>query len=1006
MRVPRPIFSQLLSLALALILPLVAFIGWGIYQQFRDDREDALHSLTQLRQFAERQIYAYLDGTHHRLERLSYRLNELQNTQGNIGQLLREFVALNPEYSDVTLVDRAGRVVAGESLHPDQPADSALREEPYRRAVETPDFFVSGAFKHSGTNRWAVLLSYPVYDTDKAGKRTGTLLLRLDLAELSRLLAYDPAESRTVLGVVDDHGVVIMRSFQADDYIGQSVPGFAGLLPGAAKAGGGSGQAQGLDGKIRTYSTVLLSNAPWVVTVSMPSQEVYEDAWRNLWRALGLVGLVLALVIVLLLRRAAALARPLTALAAAARAQAAGHTNATAPETGSAEMAETARAFNEMVALSRRSAQSLLESESRYRTVIDQTGQMIYDLDVPSGRVAWFGTTAIQKITGVSSEEFNRGGLESWKASLHPADQAAAVARLQHCLATGEPCHAEYRMRHKDGSYRLIEEQGVVLRDQKGPFTRMLGCMSDITDRKQSEISLLRERALLRQIIDLVPHFIFAKDITGKFILANQPVASAYGTTLEKLIGKTDADFSPAQQEVSHFISDDLEVIREGRPKTVAEETITDATGKTRFLSTIKIPFRFSDTETPAVLGVSVDITELKKSDQARQQIERKLLETQKLESLGVLAGGIAHDFNNLLTGILGNASLARMDLPRTSPMLPVIEQIELATHRAADLCKQMLAYSGKGRFVVQQLDLNQLVEDTTHLLNISISKNCVLRFNLTAELPAISADATQIRQIIMNLVINASEAIGTRSGVIALSTGVARVNQDYIATLLHPGGVTEGDYVFFEVSDNGCGMSAATLEKIFDPFFTTKFTGRGLGLAAVLGIIRGHKGGLKVYSETGRGTTFKILLPCGAATTERTSSAPPIPDKKWRGQGTVLIVDDEETVRTVSARILESLGFSVVLAADGREALEAYRREPARFTVVLLDLTMPHMDGEETFRQLRHLNPGVKVVLMSGFNQQEAVSRFTGKGLAGFVQKPFEVGSIMAAVREAFFQQ
>jgi signal transduction histidine kinase len=437
----------------------------------------------------------------------------------------------------------------------------------------------------------------------------------------------------------------------------------------------------------------------------------------------------------------------------------------------------------------------------------------------------------------------------------------------------------------------------------------------------------------------------------------------------------------------------------------VPEETVTDAAGNVRYLSTIKIPFRFSDSDTPAVLGVSVDITDLKKADHERQQIERKLLETQKLESLGVLAGGIAHDFNNLLTGILGNASLAKMDLPDTSPLMPVIEQIELATHRAADLCKQMLAYSGKGRFFVQHLNLNQLVEDTTHLLNISINKNCVLRFNLATTLPAIAVDATQIRQIIMNLVINASEAIGTQSGVIAISTGIARVDRDYIATLLHPGGITPGDYVFLEVSDNGVGMSPATLGKIFDPFFTTKFTGRGLGLAAVLGIIRGHKGALKVYSEVGRGTTFKILLPCSDLTTEKAISTPPMAEPVWRGQGSVLVVDDEETVRTVTARILETLGFAVVLACDGREGLEIYRREPSRFIIVLLDLTMPHMDGEETFRQLRHVNPGVRVVLMSGFNQQEAVSRFTGKGLAGFVQKPFEVGSIMTAVREAFFQ-
>ena len=520
MRVPRSIFSQLLRLALVLVLPLVAFIGWGIYQQFQNDRHDALRSLSQLRLLAERQVHAYLDSTHHRMERLAYRVNELQNTRGNIGEMLREFTALNQEYTDIMLVDGQGQLLAGVTSHPANPAESIVREEPYRTGIEAPDFFVS-SFKMPETGRWAVLLSHPVFDTNTAGRRTGTLLLRLNLPALSRLLVYDPAESRTLLGVIDDHGVVIMRSFKAEDYIGQIAPRATELVASAGPAGKGSGELPGFDGKIRTFSTAALEGTPWVVTVSMPSDEVYRDAWRNLWRALGLVGIVLTLVVVLLLRRASVLARPLTALAAAARAQAAGQINATAPESGSAEIAETARAFNEMVALGRRSAQSLQESERRYRTVIDQTGQMIYELDVPTGRVTWFGATAIQQITGYLPEEINQGGLESWKERLHPADQSAAVARLQHCLITGEPCRAEYRMRHKDGNFRLIEEQGVVLRNEKGAFIRMVGCMNDITSRKQVEAALLRERALLRQIIDLVPHFIFAKDITGKFILAN-----------------------------------------------------------------------------------------------------------------------------------------------------------------------------------------------------------------------------------------------------------------------------------------------------------------------------------------------------------------------------------------------------------------------------------------------------------------------------------------------------
>ncbi|MES1167890.1 MAG: ATP-binding protein, partial [Oleiharenicola lentus] len=268
--------------------------------------------------------------------------------------------------------------------------------------------------------------------------------------------------------------------------------------------------------------------------------------------------------------------------------------------------------------------------------------------------------------------------------------------------------------------------------------------------------------------------------------------------------------------------------------------------------------------------GFITDVTE-------SRRLESKLVESAKLESLGVLAGGIAHDFNNLLTGILGNASLARLELPPTSLGQPMIDQIEIAARRAADLCKQMLAYSGKGRFVIQRLDLNKLIEDTTHLLQISIAKNCVLRFNLGTGLPAVNADATQLRQVIMNLVINASEAIGNRSGVLALSTGVARVDEEYLRGFRPDASPAPGDYVFVEVSDNGCGMDLPTLARMFDPFFTTKFTGRGLGLAAVLGIVRGHKGGLKVYSEVGKGTTFKLFFP--VATGKAQDSASPFPD-------------------------------------------------------------------------------------------------------------------------------
>jgi PAS domain S-box-containing protein len=399
--------------------------------------------------------------------------------------------------------------------------------------------------------------------------------------------------------------------------------------------------------------------------------------------------------------------------------------------------------------------------------------------------------------------------------------------------------------------------------------------------------------------------------------------------------------------------------------------------------------------------GIAEDITDQETATAERADLERKLQETQKLESLGVLAGGIAHDFNNLLTGILGNASLARLDLPASSPARACLAQIEAVAMRAADLCKQMLAYSGKGKFEVQRLNLSALVEETTQLIQLSISKNAVLRLNLTRHLPAIEADATQMRQIIMNLVINASEALDEKSGIISVSTGVVRVDLEYFDSAVFASELPPGDYVAIEVSDTGCGMSPEMQARIFEPFYTTKFQGRGLGLSAVLGIVRGHRGALKVYSEAGKGTTFKLLFPAVAGPADALDR--PEEAETWRGTGTLLIVDDEETVRAVAARMAQTFGFTPLPAVDGRDAVEKFQRHRADITAVLMDLTMPHVDGEQAFRELRRIDPGVRVILMSGFNEQEAINRFTGKGLAGFIQKPFKPSQLRAKLRDLF---
>jgi two-component system cell cycle sensor histidine kinase/response regulator CckA len=409
--------------------------------------------------------------------------------------------------------------------------------------------------------------------------------------------------------------------------------------------------------------------------------------------------------------------------------------------------------------------------------------------------------------------------------------------------------------------------------------------------------------------------------------------------------------------------------------------------------------FRDSQKRSVRMVGVTWDITEMRRLREERLMLEHRMQEGQKLESLGVLAGGIAHDFNNLLMTIMGNASLLHQEVGHHPGTALHVRQIEEASRRASDLCKQMLAYAGKGRFVLTRTHLNQLIEETTHLVQVSISKKVVLRFHLYQGLPAIIADVTQIRQVLMNLVMNASDAIGERSGVVSISTGVVRADRAYLdKTFLAPE-IDEGDYVFLEVSDTGRGMTPETQARIFEPFFSTKAPGRGLGLAAVLGIVRGHKGALKVYSELGKGSSFKFLLPIANETLPRfedvEQATRPLPCT-----GTVLVVDDEETLRAVASQMVEALGLRVLNASDGREAVQVYAAHATEIVGVLMDLTMPHMDGEEAFRELRRVNPNVRVLLMSGYNEQDAIARFVGKGLAGFIQKPFNLDELQDRLR------
>ena len=483
----------------------------------------------------------------------------------------------------------------------------------------------------------------------------------------------------------------------------------------------------------------------------------------------------------------------------------------------------------------------------------------------------------------------------------------------------------------------------------------------------------------------------------GTFLYANEAAFRFTGYSREEMHVLNFWEFiHPDFQEVVKERG--LARLREEAPPARYELSIIAKDGQKRWMDLSVGTIQFEGR--PAVLGTFFDITDRKKAEEAQRALEAQVQRTQKLESLGILAGGIAHDFNNLLMGILGNADLALLELPPGSPVRENLRGIENAARRAADLARQMLAYSGKGRFIVEPVDIGSVLAEIGHLIAASVSKKAVLNYNLAPNLPAIEADATQLRQVFMNLITNASEALGEKNGAITVSTGVMECDRDYLRGTYLDEELPEGLYIYCEVSDTGCGMDPKTRARIFDPFFTTKFTGRGLGLAAVLGIVRGHRGAIRVYSEPGRGTTFKILFPATRRAV-KSPARPLMPDLVWHGKGLVLLVDDEETVRTVGRQMLERAGFNVLIAVDGRQALDIFTKQSNDITCVLLDLTMPNMDGEETFRELLRVKNDVRVILSSGYNEQEAIDRFTHSGLAGFIQKPYQFASLTQKLQQ-----
>jgi two-component system, cell cycle sensor histidine kinase and response regulator CckA len=571
-------------------------------------------------------------------------------------------------------------------------------------------------------------------------------------------------------------------------------------------------------------------------------------------------------------------------------------------------------------------------------------------------------------------------------AAIHPEDQHIVVENTQHAIATMGPYVVEFRLPQKNGSEIWIYALGHAYSDAEGNPSRFPGAAMDITQRKQMEAELKIARDQAQTILESITDGFFALDQNFCFSYMNQAGEQILGARREDLLGKCLWEFYPevygtqVQEEYERAIRDQ---------KSTTFEWFFEAWQ--RWFAIKAYPTHEG--------GLSIyfrDISDQKKAEEQERLRQEQVRESARLESLGVMAGGIAHDFNNLLTAIMGNASLLVEYL--SGSVQAMAEQIVIASERAADLTKQMLAFSGKGSFVVEPMDLNTLVQENFMLLRASLSRSINIELRLSDEPCLIEADRGQMQQIVMNVLINASEAIGDNPGKIEIRTALIERTGSEPSILLR-GVVPPGRYAFFEVRDNGSGMSPETVKRIFDPFFTTKFTGRGLGLAAVLGIVRGHRGDIEVETQLGAGATFRVLLPASERTVP--VSKEPEPRRVARGTGQkILVVDDEEIVRTIAVTALKNAGFSVLVATNGAEAL-AILTANSEVALVILDLTMPVMTGERAIPLIKLSRPNIPIILSSGYSEAELSRRFSSAGISAFLQKPYTASAILAKVTQ-----
>jgi PAS domain S-box-containing protein len=634
---------------------------------------------------------------------------------------------------------------------------------------------------------------------------------------------------------------------------------------------------------------------------------------------------------------------------------------------------------------------ALRESEESYRTLFENSTIGLYRT-TPDGRVLMANPALVKMLGYASFEELASRDLE--KEGFESAYERKLFIDL--IEAQEEIRDFEAAWRRSDGSVLYITESARAVRDASGKTLYYDGTVKDITQRKITEEQLRLSEQTYRGMLDSLTEAVYIKDERGVIIDVNLAVQKLYGYAKEELIGRTIEFLSPPAGNDLSKIQACLEKAFRGDLQSF--EFLGQRKDGTTFPVDINLSpgFYFGK---QVVIAVARDITE-------RKAIDRLMGDVQRRESIGILSTGIAHDFNNLLGVMMGHVSLAQTQLPADHPAAQHMEKALSAMESAAELTRQMLAYSGKGKYQVRKIDLGEEIQKHISLFSVSMPKNVKLVARLPSAPVCINGDPGQIKQVIMNLIINGGDAIGNRPGTVTVALSARALGSDELQEYgkITAAPLQEGEYAVLEVTDNGIGMKQETLQQIFDPFFTTKFIGRGLGLSAVLGIIRSHGGGIAIDSTEGKGTTFRIILP--AVPAHDTAGEAPAPDERpviaAERSASILVIDDEPDVAAVVKDILETINYRVLIEVNPLKGIELFRDRHREIDVVLLDLTMPEMSGKDVMESLRAIDPDVKVIISSGYSETEMQNKIGHAPVSGFIQKPYRVETLVAMIQKA----